>query len=346
MRPLATDDRSQVVLVTGVSRFLGAQIAANLAARPDVHQVIGLDPSAPSTDVDLSGVEVVQADLRSAEEIIGDLGVRAVAHLAVVSSPGRGGRAAMKEQNVIGTMQLLAACQQTPSLKRLVMRSSTAAYGASFRDPAVFTEDTEPREIPRGGYARDILDIEGYVRGFRRRRPDVAATVLRFAPFIGPSAETALLRYLARPAVPTVFGRDPRLQFIHVDDALQLLERSVLEDHPGTFNVAGPGTLTLSQAVRRAGRVALPILEPGLTLAAAAGRGISQDQIDLFVYGRVVDISRLVAEFGFAPRSTPAAFEDFVHTHAPGSSLTPERLAAAEKSFLETIQRVRQEVQS
>jgi UDP-glucose 4-epimerase len=195
----------------------------------------------------------------------------------------------MKEQNVIGTMQLLAACQQAPQLKRLVMRSSTAAYGASFRDPAVFTEDTEPREVPRGGYARDILDIEGYVRGFRRRRPDVAATVLRFAPFIGPSAETAL---------------------------------------------------------RRAGRIALPILEPGLTLAAAAGRGISQDQIDLFVYGRVVDISLLVAEFGFTPRSTPEAFEDFVHTHAPGSSLTPERLAAAEKSFLETIHRVRREVRS
>jgi UDP-glucose 4-epimerase len=87
---MATDDRPQVVLVTGVSRFLGAQIAANLAARPDVHQVIGLDPYPPATDVDLSGVEVVQADLRSAEEIIGDLGVRAVAHLAVISSPGRG----------------------------------------------------------------------------------------------------------------------------------------------------------------------------------------------------------------------------------------------------------------
>lgn len=343
---MAISERPQVVLVTGVGRFLGAKIAADLAARPDVHQVIGLDSLPPSTDVDLAGVEVVQADLRSADEIIGDFGVRAVAHLAVISSPGRAGRAAMKEQNVIGTMQLLAACQQSPELRRLVVRSSTAAYGASFRDPAVFTEDTEAREVPRGGYARDILDIEGYVRGFRRRRPDVAATVLRFAPFIGPTAETALLRYLGRPAVPTVFGRDPRLQFIHVDDALRILERSVMEDHPGTFNVAGPGTLTLSQAVRRAGRIALPILEPGLTLAAAAGRGISHDQIDLFVYGRVVDTSRLVAEFGFTPRSTAAAFDDFVHTHAVGATLTADRLAAAEKSFLETIQRVRREVQS
>jgi UDP-glucose 4-epimerase len=345
---MAREERPQVVLVTGVSRFLGAQVAADLAARPDVHQVIGLDPFPPATDVDLSGVEVVQADLRSAYEIIGDLGVRAVAHLAVISSPSqaRGGRAAMKDQNVIGTMQLLAACQQAPSVHRLVVRSSTAAYGASFRDPAVFTEDTEPRAVPRGGYARDIVDIEGYVRGFRRRRPDVAATVLRFAPFIGPAAETALLRYLARPAVPTVLGRDPRLQFIHVDDALRVLERSVLADHPGTFNVAGPGTLMLSQAIRRAGRIALPILEPGLMLAAAAGRGISQDQIDLFVFGRVVDISRMIAEFGFTPRSTTEAFDAFVRSHSSGATITAERLAAAEAAFLETIHRVRREVQS
>jgi UDP-glucose 4-epimerase len=274
------------------------------------------------------------------------LNAEAVVHLAVVSSPDPrgGGRAAMKEQNVIGTMQLLAACQQMPSLRRLVIRSSTAAYGASFRDPAVFTEDTEPRAVPRGGYARDILDIEGYVRGFRRRRPEVAATVLRFAPFTGPRADTALLRHFAQSVVATVFGRDPRLQFIHVDDALEILRRSVLEDHPGTFNVAGPGVLTHSQAIRRAGRVALPVIEPGLQAAAALGQGMggmSLDQVDLFVHGRVVDISRLVREFGFTPRSTAVAFDDFIRAHEEGSVLTPARLAATEQSILDMIKSVR-----
>ena len=54
-----------------------------------------------------------------------------------------------------------------------------------------------------------MLDIEGYVRGFRRRRPDAPATVLRFAPFIGEHANTTLTRYFSQPFVPTVFGRDP-----------------------------------------------------------------------------------------------------------------------------------------
>jgi UDP-glucose 4-epimerase len=338
----------RVVVVTGVSRFLGAHIAAQIAADPRVERVVGLDRVDPPDEYVelLRDVELINADLRTGASVIADLDAEAVVHLAVVSSPDSlaGGRAAMKEQNVIGTMHLLAACQQAPRLKRLVVRSSTAAYGASFRDPAVFTEDTEPRQVPRGGYARDILDIEGYVRGFRRRRPSVAATVLRFAPFIGTRTDTVLLRYFAQPVVATVFGRDPRLQFIHEDDALEILRRSVLEDHPGTYNVAGPGVITLSQAIRRAGRVAMPVLEPGLQAVAAVRRGlggISLDQVDLFVHGRVVDIRKLAADYGFTPRTTADAFDDFVRSHSGEAVLSPARLAATEQSLLEMIKSVR-----
>ncbi|HEX8631280.1 MAG TPA: NAD-dependent epimerase/dehydratase family protein, partial [Catenuloplanes sp.] len=127
------------VVVTGVSRFLGAHVAARLAADPRIGRVIGLDPQSPSADLAavLSGVEQVRADARTAGAAIADLGAEVVVHLAVSSGPDpQGGRTAMKEQNVIGTMQLLAACQRAERLRKLVVRSSTAAYGASFRDPA------------------------------------------------------------------------------------------------------------------------------------------------------------------------------------------------------------------
>jgi UDP-glucose 4-epimerase len=340
----------KVVVVTGISRFLGAQVASRLAADPRIKRVIGLDPHDPPATLAglLEDVELFRADARAASGAIDDLGAEAVVHLAVTGAPDShgGGRAAMKEQNVIGTMQLLAAAQGASRLRKLVVRSSTAAYGASFRDPAVFTEDTEPRAVPRGAFARDILDIEGYVRGFRRRRPEVSATVLRFAPFISSTADTTLTRYFAQPVVPTVLGRDARLQFVHVDDALEILHRSVVEDHPGTFNVAGAGVLMLSQAVRRAGRISVPLPEGTLSSVAAVARntGIGQiglDQIDLFVHGRVVDTSRLVKEFGFTPRTTETAFNDFLTTHSNGSSMTADRLAAAERAILEGVRRVR-----
>ena len=340
-RPLGT------VVVTGVSRLLGARLAASLAADPRVDRVIGVDVVDPPASLVnlLDGVARVRVDSDSFGSAIA--GADAVVHLALVTAPDprRGGRAAMKEQNVIGTMQLLAACQREPRLRKLVVRSSTAAYGASFSDPAVFTEDDAPREVPRGGFARDILDIEGYVRGFRRRRPDVTVTVLRFAPVIGATIDTTLTRYFAQPVVPTVFGRDPRVQFIHVDDALEILRRAVTEDHEGTYNVAGPGVLLLSQAIRRAGRIPIPVAEPGfsaaigLTTSLGIGR-YTRDQLDLFVHGRVVDISRLVEEFGFTPRSTAEAFDDFLARHG-GGMVRAERIAAAEQAILEAIRQVR-----
>jgi UDP-glucose 4-epimerase len=337
-------------VVTGVSRFLGAQVASRLAADPRIDRVVGLDPHDPPPGLGalLDGVEQIRADARSATGAIADLGAEAVVHLAVTSAPDsqHGGRAAMKEQNVIGTMQLLAACQGAERLRKIVVRSSTAAYGASFRDPAVFTEETEPRAVPRGSFARDILDIEGYVRGFRRRRSDVSATVLRFAPFLSSTADTTLTRYFSQPIVPTVLGRDARLQFVHVDDALEILHRSVVEDHPGTYNVAGAGVLALSQAVRRAGRISVPLPEPTLSSVVGLARnvGVGQvglDQMDLFVHGRVVDTTRLVEEFGFTPRTTAEAFDDFINGHRGGSSLTAERLAATERAILDGIRRVR-----
>ncbi|HEX2773032.1 MAG TPA: NAD-dependent epimerase/dehydratase family protein, partial [Micromonosporaceae bacterium] len=153
------------VVVTGISRYLAARVAARLSVDARIGRVVGLDPAEPAPELAalLGGVEQVRETAASALGVIADLDAGAVVHMAVITAPDQHGRAAMKEQNVIGMMQLLASCQRAPRLRKLVVRSSTAAYGASFRDPAVFTEDTEPREVPRGGFARDILDIEGYV---------------------------------------------------------------------------------------------------------------------------------------------------------------------------------------
>ena len=42
-----------------------------------------------------------------------------------------GGRTPQKEINVIGTMQLLAACQKSSTVRRLVVKSSAAVYGST-----------------------------------------------------------------------------------------------------------------------------------------------------------------------------------------------------------------------
>ncbi|HET6531523.1 MAG TPA: NAD-dependent epimerase/dehydratase family protein, partial [Actinoplanes sp.] len=226
-----------VVLVTGVSRQLGGRLAGRLAADPAIERVIGVDTVPPPRDLaaTLGRTDFVRADIRNPliAKVIASAGVDTVVHLSITAMPrGAGGRASMKEMNVIGTMQLLAACQKAASVRRLVVKSTTAVYGSSSRDPALFTEETEPRALPRSGYAKDAVEVEGYVRGFARRRPDAAVTLLRFTNFIGPRIDSPLVRYLRLPVVPTVLGFDPRVQLLHADDALEVLRRATLAPPP------------------------------------------------------------------------------------------------------------------
>jgi UDP-glucose 4-epimerase len=236
----------------------------------------------------------------------------------VIATPGSaGGRGTMKELNVIGTMQLLAACQKAPGLQNLVVKSTSTVYGASSRDPAMFTEDMHPKRLPRSGFAKDAYEVEGFVRGFSRRRPDVRVTTLRAANVIGPHVTTPMTSYFRLPVIPRVLGFDPRLQFLHQDDLFAVLRHAVLTDAAGTFNVGGDGVLLLSQAVRMLGKPSMPM--PGFAvggvgsvLRRARMADFSPEQLGFLTFGRGIDTTRMRSMLGFEPAHTSReAFADF-----------------------------------
>src|SRR5689334_15501405 len=333
--------RPRRVLITGVSRYLGGKLARLLQDDPDIETLVGVDTVPPRGD--LGRTQFVRADIRNPliAKVIANSSIDTVVHMNVIATPHTvGGRTAMKEINVIGTMQLLAACQKAPSVRRLVVKSTTAVYGSSCKDPALFTEDFDPHELPRSGYGKDSVEVESYVRGFGRRRPDVSVSMLRFVNFIGPRIESALTRYLTLPVVPTVLGYDPRLQLCHEDDALEVLRLATMEDRPGTFNVAGDGVLLLSQLVRRLGRPSVPIPSPAVSLLGNSFRrtrlvDFSPEQLRFLEYGRVVDTSRLARDFGYQPRySTEDALDDFIRGRDLSKIIDPGLVAAAEERLL------------
>jgi UDP-glucose 4-epimerase len=336
----------RVVLVTGVARPLGGMLAERLRADPSVATVVGVDVVAPSSRLD--GVDFVRADIRNPviAKVIAQTGVDTVVHLNVQSraGSGRSGGVAMKEVNVIGSMQLLAACQKAPSVRKLVVKSSTSVYGASPKDPALFTEDLEPHAPPHSGFGKDSAEVEGYVRGFGRRRADVAVTVLRFANLLGRRLETPLSAYFDLPVVPTILGFDPRLQFLHEDDALDCLVHATVADHPGTFNVAGSGVMVLSQAIRKAGRTRLAVPRPlfaAVGSALAAGRPVdfSSEQQRFLCFGRVADTALMSSGLAFKPTySTAEAFADFlVHRDSQRGPLGPETVTTVEQLVLDGL---------
>jgi UDP-glucose 4-epimerase len=341
----------RVVLVTGAGRFLGARAAQVLADQHSVDRVVAVDLAA--SPYPLGRAEFVRADIRSPviSKLLATEAIDTVVHMNVLATPTAvGGRAPQKEINVIGTMQLLGACQRAPGLRSLVVKSSTTVYGASPKDPAMFTEDMAPKSPPRSGYAKDSVEVEGYVRGFARRRPDVSVTTLRLANVIGPNVRTPFTEYFLLPVIPTVLGFDARLQFVHEDDGLEAIRLATLSERPGVYNIAGDGVLALSQAVRRAGGVAAPV--PNLAAGPVGGllrrarlADFSPEQVRFLTFGRVVDTTRARRDLAFAAKYTTAqAFDAFVRARRPDALVTQQMLMGLEQALVSTVTRGRADV--
>jgi UDP-glucose 4-epimerase len=307
------------VLITGVSTRLGTELARRLERDPSVEYVAGLDVRPPRAR--LERTDFIDADIRS--PIIGKLipqcQVDTVVHNQIVRQPGGGVAArAMHDINVIGTLQLLAACEQSPSIQAVVVRGSAGIYGAEPASPQFYTEEMARLYPLRTRFQRDIGEIENYFEGYSRRHPDVVCTMLRYQPSLGPATDSQVTRYLSAPVVPTFMGFDPRLQFLHEADGIEALLAAIRKPVRGAVNVAAPGTIGLTKMLRMAGKVSVPIPTATFTMTLNAGRrigmpAISPDFRRLLRFGRAADITRLVDEVGYTPRySATEAVEDYV----------------------------------
>jgi UDP-glucose 4-epimerase len=302
------------ILITGVSQFWGAELAARLEKDPGVEQLVAIDSDGPRRE--LARTDVIRADLRHAllGKLIRGLGIDTVIHAGLIVDPRHAPARAIHEGNVIGTMNLMAACggEDTP-VRHLVVRSSTAIYGSEPDDPSFWSEAMARRAPARDPITRSIDEFEAFVRDYALRQPQVRVTTLRFANVLGIENDTPFAGLFELPVVPTVFGFDPRLQLIHHEDAVAALEHAVSADRAGIFNVAGDGIVILSQAVAMLGKInapILPFLGGHLVVAALARlgiRGIPPHLLRLLQYGRVVDTTAMHDELGFHPAYTTIA---------------------------------------
>ena len=307
------------VLITGVGSYLGTLVAARLERDPEVEAVVGIDTRRPNTGFERT--EVHEADIRDPEiaRMIKEAAPDAVVHNKIVRQPGPGmSSRAMHDINVIGSLQLLAACERVPSIQSIVIRGSAGIYGAEAHAPQFLGEEMTRLFPLRTRFQRDVAEIENYFETFSRRRPQVTCTMLRYQPAIGPALDTQITRYLSQAACPTYLGFDPRIQLVHEHDALEALLAAIRNPVRGAVNVAGRGTIGLGRMIRLAGRPPFPIAGPlfGPVTEAARRLGLgaySDDFRRLLRYGRAVDIRRLEQEVGHEPRySTVAAVQDWV----------------------------------
>lgn len=253
------------VAVTGPTGEIGISAVTALENDPAVDRIVGMarrpfDPAAHGwTKTEYRRGDIL--DRAAVDALVADADV--VIHLAFVIM---GSRQESARVNLTGTRNVFAATVAADRPRRLVYTSSVAAYGYHPENPSPLTEDVPPEGSTEHYYSQQKAACEAALTEITAGA-DLEVFVLRPCIVAGPKAPAlhdlpwekvpGPLRALARsnplfkPLIP-----DPGhpLQLVHHDDVAAAIALAATADAPpGAYNIAGDGTLTLSEVATALG---------------------------------------------------------------------------------------------
>ncbi len=293
------------VFVTGAASWTGGQLIKRLEARPDV-EVFAVDDVDPRVTFS-SPFEKLSLERLALARYVLEVEPDTIIHLQSVHSTAEEGRNRSAEERIVGALALFGAIERLDSVRSVIVKSDTAVYGASPRNPSMMAETTRPQGTP-SRYQRDLAEMERFVTQTSDRHDHITYTILRFAPIFGPSVGNPLSRYLTLPMVPTLLGFDPRFQFTHEDDAVGALEHALDTGVEGAFNIAADGQLYLSRVLRLGSRITQPmpsrLFDSAIKNLGRIGILVPAHLQALLKHGRITDTVLMRSEFGFEPTFT------------------------------------------
>ncbi|AXV05988.1 putative membrane protein [Euzebya pacifica] len=291
----------RTVTVIGSSTPLGSAAVERLSTDSSVVAIDGTAPSMP-----LGGVDVRIMDPRDRLLPLALEGTDAVVH-AAFSDDLTAGPDALYGHNVGGTRNVLEACARA-DVGRLVVLSTAAVYGAHADNPVPLDEYAPMRANPGFAWAYQRQVVEELVEDWADAHPDVAVTVLRLVPVLGPELENALSHLLAAPRLLVPAGGQPLWQLLRVGDAADAVAHVLQHDLAGIYNVAPDGWLSteetaaaLHTAVQAVGQTTFAQI-----LRAGQAAGIApapEESLAYLTHPWAVDGTRL-RETGWRPRSS------------------------------------------
>jgi UDP-glucose 4-epimerase len=305
------------ILITGVNTYWGGRLAQALESDPDNEAIIAVSPDDPSCALERTEYVRVGTQHALLRRIVHAARIDTVVDTRLVVDSTTASARVAHEMNVLGTMNVLAACGGPDSpVTKVVFKSSAHYYGCERDDPGFFTEDMKRPHPPQTRIESDIVEADDAVQEFAARNANVTVTILRFCNGLGPDVRTSHTALLGLPFVPGILGFDPRYQFVHSDDMVGALRHAVDHDIPGIHNVAPDGVLALSEVAGLLGKPFAPILPPvGTRLATGLtnriGVRIPGEVRQQLRYGRGLDNRKLKLSgyrFELTTRETVQAF--------------------------------------
>src|SRR3954451_12435496 len=169
------------ILITGVSTYWGGRLAQALEADPDNEAIIAVSPDDPACALERTEFVRVGTQHALLRRIVHAARIDTVIDTRLVVDSATAPARVAHEMNVLGTLNVLAACGGPDSpVRKVVFKSSAHYYGCERDDPSFFTEEMTRPHPPRTRLESDIVEAEEAVQGFARRNPGVTVTRMRF----------------------------------------------------------------------------------------------------------------------------------------------------------------------
>ncbi len=252
--------KGPVSIVTGAAGFLGSHLSERLLN--DGHVVVGIDAFTNSYDPALKRRNVERLAGRPDFHLIeGDLvevdlkslvrRATFVFHMAARAGV-RGGWGAIFDayahDNIFATQRLLEAVREIPSVRKIVLASTSSVYG---RNPPLPTPECAPAR-PESYYAITKVACEKLAEAYHFNF-GAPVTSLRFYTLYGPRQRPDMafhifIRALLEDREITVYDDGSQTREVtYVTDAVEAVVRaSELETHGQVFNIGGGVHKTLN----------------------------------------------------------------------------------------------------
>ncbi|ORA13568.1 NAD-dependent epimerase/dehydratase family protein [Mycobacterium asiaticum] len=269
------------VAVTGPTGEIGISAITALEREPTVDKIIGMArrPFDPLTHGWAKTI-YKQGDIldrEAVDELVAEADV--VIHLAFIIM---GSREESERVNLQGTRNVFEATVAAERPRRLVYTSSVAAYGYHSDNPVPLTEDVPARGSAEHYYSAQKAACEAMLAEVTEGS-SLEVFVLRPCIVTGPEAPALAAPLQSLPGIVRAASRavpllkpvvpDPGfpLQLVHHDDvATAIALAATAPAPPGAYNIAGDGTVTVSEVARALGARAVRVPAAAASAASAA----------------------------------------------------------------------------
>lgn len=305
----------QRVLVSGMGGELGCKVASLLEDEPWVGSLEGIDVDPPRGRLRRAVFHrIVPGQHDRTVDVITRFNPHVLVHIAVWEPYSRASPGRARVLTDDAATSVLGAAAECRALESIVVRSGLEVYGRARCSVTRPSEHVRP--APTSEYGRNLTAIEETAQAIANRI-GVAVGSLRLASVLGPHVPSPLGRVLRMPAVPFSALADPPFAVVHQNDAAAAFVAAARTQLDEPVNIVGPGAITALQAIRRGGRIPVPIFGPEWVLASSlayvAGAPIPDHVLEMLHRGRLADGSRARELLGFEPAVTTSDVIDQVY---------------------------------